>query len=122
MNIIGIIITLICYKEIYNKFLDDDIKKKRSYIRKNVLAWLKKPHLGMVNIFTAGDKHFYRFLEKIKKQNEIDLNIWSYNPFEITHFKHGFLNIKPNFFNKQTYNQGVLSQLEYHFKRLKVMI
>ena len=105
-----------------NIIVADNIKKKRSYIRKNVLAWLKKPHLGMVNIFTAGDKHFYRFLEKIKKQNEIDLNIWSYNPFEITHFKHGFLNIKPNFFNKQTYNQGVLSQLEYHFKRLKVMI
>lgn len=105
-----------------NIIVADNIEKKRSYIRKNVIAWLKKPHLGMVNLFTAGDKHFYRFLEKVKKQNEIDLNIWSYNPFEITHFKHGFLNIKPNFFNKRTYNQGMLSQLEYHFKRLKVMM
>jgi glucosamine--fructose-6-phosphate aminotransferase (isomerizing) len=105
-----------------NIIVADDIEKKRSYIRKNVIAWLKKPHLGMVNLFTAGDKHFYRFLEKVKKQNDIDLNIWSYNPFEITHFKHGFLNIKPNFFNKRTYNQGMLSQLEYHFKRLKVMM
>jgi hypothetical protein len=40
------------------------IEKKRNYIKKNVLAWLEKPTLGMVNIFTAGDKHFYRFLEK----------------------------------------------------------
>ena len=104
-----------------NIIVADDIAKKRSHIRKNVLAWLKKPHLGMVNIFTAGDKHFYRFLEKIKKQNEVDLNIWSYNPFELTHFKHGFLNIKPNFFNKKTYNQGIFSQLEYHYQRLKVM-
>jgi len=105
-----------------NIIVADKIERKRSYIKKNVLAWLKKPHLGMVNIFTAGDKHFYRFLKKIKKQNEINLNIWSYNPFEITHFKHGFLNIKPNFFNNRTYNQGILSQLEYHFKRLKVMM
>ena len=105
-----------------NIIVADNIEIKRSYIRKNVLAWLKKPHLGMVNIFTAGDKHFYRFLEKIKKQNNISLNIWSYNPFEITHFKHGFLNIKPNFLNKKTYNQGILSQFEYHFKRLKVMM
>ena len=105
-----------------NIIFADNIEKKRSYIRKNVLAWLKKPHLGMVNIFNAGDKHFYRFLEKIKRQNLIDLNIWSYNPFEITHFKHGFLNIKPNFFNKKTYNSGLLNQLEYHFKRLKVMM
>ena len=105
-----------------NIIIADNIEKKRSYIRKNVIAWLKKPHLGMVNLFTAGDKHFYRFLEKVKCQNEIDLNIWSYNPFEITHFKHGFLNVKPNFYNKKTYNQGLLGQLEYQFKRLKVMM
>lgn len=104
-----------------NIIIADNIEKKRSYIRKNVLAWLKKPHMGMINIFTAGDKHFYRFLEKVKTQNEIDLNIWSYNPFEITHFKHGFLNVKPNFLNKKTYNQGLASQLEYQLKRLKVM-
>lgn len=106
---------------IENIIVADNIEKKRSNIKKNVVAWLKKPHLGMVNLFTAGDKHFYRFLEKIKFQNEIDLNIWSYNPFEITHFKHGFLNIKPNFHNKKTYNHGFLSQLEYHSKRLGVM-
>ena len=105
-----------------NIIVADDIEKKRSYIKKNVIAWLKKPNLGMVNLFTAGDKHFYRFLEKIKKQNEIKLNIWSYNPFEITHFKHGFLNIKPNFLNKKTYNYGILSQLEYQSKRLKLML
>ncbi|MDC0350828.1 hypothetical protein OAM73_03195 [Candidatus Pelagibacter sp.] len=104
-----------------NIIIADNIEKKRSYIRKNVVAWLKKPHLGMVNIFTAGDKHFYRFLEKVKTQNEIDLNIWSYNPFEITHFKHGFLNVKPNFLNKKTYNQGLINQLEYQLKRFKAM-
>ena len=105
-----------------NIIIADNIEKKRSNIKKNVLAWLKKPHLGMVNLFTAGDKHFYRFLEKVKFQNDIKLNIWSYNPFEITHFKHGFLNVPPNFYNKKTYNQGMLGQLDYQFKRLKVMM
>ena len=104
-----------------NIIVADNIEKKRSNVKKNVLAWLKKPHLGMVNLFNAGDKHFYRFLEKIKFQNNVNLNIWSYSPFEITHFKHGFLDIKPNFLNKKTYNAGLLSQLEYHVKRLKVM-
>lgn len=104
-----------------NIIIADDLNKKRRNIKKNVVAWLKKPHLGMVNLFTAGDKHFYRFLDKVKKQNQIDLNIWSYNPFEITHFKHGYLDIKPNFKNKKTYNQGLITQLEYQFKRLKIM-
>ena len=105
-----------------NIIFADNIEKKRSYIKKNVIAWLKKPHLGMVNLFTAGDKHFYRYLDKIKKQNKIRLNIWSYNPFELTHFKHGFLGIEPDFNNKKTYNQGILNQLKYHYKRLKVMM
>lgn len=116
-------ISKMCSKlNVENIIYADNLEKKRANIKKNVVAWLKKPHLGMVNLFTAGDKHFYRYLEKIKKQNSIDLNIWSYNPFEITHFKHGFLDIKPNFSNKRTYNQGVLSQIQYHFKRLKVML
>lgn len=116
-------ISRMCYKlNIENIIVADNIELKRSNINKNVSAWLKKPHLGMVNIFTAGDKHFYRFLEKIKKQNQIDLNIWSYNPFEITHFKHGFLGVKPNFYNKRVYNQGLIGQLEYQLKRLKVML
>jgi hypothetical protein len=106
---------------IENIIIADNIEKKRSNIKKNVLAWLRKPHLGMVNLFTAGDKHFYRYLEKIKLQNKINLNIWSYNPYETTHFKHGFLNIKPNFSNKRTYNFGLISQLEYQIKRLQVM-
>lgn len=115
-------ISKMCSKlKIENIVVADNIEKKRANVKKNILAWLKKPHLGMVNLFTAGDKHFYRFLDLIKYQNNTDLNIWSYNPFEITHFKHGFLNIKPNFNNKKTYNQGILNQLEYQLKRFKVM-
>ena len=31
-----------------------DINQKRRYIRKNVSAWLKQPHLGLVPLFMAG--------------------------------------------------------------------
>ena len=35
-----------------------DIKQKRRNVRKNVEAWLKRPELGMVPLFMAGDKQF----------------------------------------------------------------
>ena len=41
-----------------NIIVADDIEKKRRNIKKNLTAWLKSPHLGMVSILTAGDKHF----------------------------------------------------------------
>ena len=41
-----------------NIIVADDISLKRRNINKNINAWLKSPHLGMVSIFTAGDKHF----------------------------------------------------------------
>ena len=41
-----------------NIIIAADIRKKRQNIKKNLIAWLKKPHLGMVSLLTAGDKHF----------------------------------------------------------------
>lgn len=35
-----------------------DISKKRKNIARNLKAWLRSPHLGMISILTAGDKHF----------------------------------------------------------------
>jgi hypothetical protein len=42
-----------------------DIEKKRRFIRKNLQAWLKSPHLGMISILTAGDKHFFKYVESV---------------------------------------------------------
>ena len=53
-------------------------------------AWLKNPHLGMISLFTAGDKHFFKYVEHVKKETKIKLHIWGDSPFEITHFKAGF--------------------------------
>lgn len=98
-----------------------DISQKRRNIKMNLSAWLKSPHLGMMAMLTAGDKHFFRFVENIKKQTGINLNIWGVNPLEATHFKAGFLGIKPDFEENMVYSNGVMGQLRYHFKRFKAM-
>ncbi len=74
-----------------------DIHKKREYIRKNVMAWLSSPSLGMVPLFMAGDKHFFRYTQMTKERTGIDLNIWGINRLENTDFKSGFAGVKPNF-------------------------
>ena len=98
-----------------------DISKKRRNIKMNLEAWLKSPHLGMMAMLTAGDKHFFRYVEHIKKQTGINLNLWGVNPLEVTHFKTGFLDIEPDFFNEKVYSHGWMKQFYYHKKRFKAM-
>ena len=76
----------------------------------------------MVNLFTAGDKHFYKYIERVKKQNNIKLNLWGYSPFEVTHFKSGFLGYPPDFELDRVYSYGILKQLKYQYLRLKEVI
>lgn len=98
-----------------------DIEKKRRNIAHNFKAWLKNPDLGMLNILTAGDKHFFKYVDKVKAQTGIDLNIWGVNPLEVTHFKAGFLDIEPDFEVSKVYSNGALNQIRYQAKRLKAM-
>ncbi|MCR3905727.1 MAG: glucosamine 6-phosphate synthetase [Tenericutes bacterium] len=98
-----------------------DISKKRRNIRKNLVAWLKKPHLGMVSILTAGDKHFFKYVETVKQQTGINLNLWGTNPLETTHFKAGFLGVKPSFEETSVYTTGIRKQMRYQRLRLKQM-
>lgn len=105
-----------------NIIVADDITKKREYIAKNLRAWLKSPHLGMISILTAGDKHFFRHIETIKKQTGISLNLWGINPLEVTHFKAGFLGVPPDFEEKRVYSHGVMKQLRYQGLRLGAML
>lgn len=105
-----------------NIIVADDITRKREYIAKNLRAWLKSPHLGMVSILTAGDKHFFRHVETIKEQTGISLNLWGINPLEVTHFKAGFLGVPPDFEEKRVYSHGAMKQLRYQYLRLKAML
>lgn len=99
-----------------------DISLKRKNIRMNLEAWLRSPNLGMMAMLTAGDKHFFRHVEDVKKQTGINLNLWGVNPLEVTHFKTGFLGIKPDFEEERVYSHGIMKQLRYHAKRFRAMI
>jgi len=99
-----------------------DISKKRRNIAMNLKAWLKAPHLGMVSMLTAGDKHFFRHVETVKKQTGIHLDLWGINPLEVTHFKAGFLGVKPDFAEKRVYRHGAAKQLHYQRLRLQAML
>lgn len=105
-----------------NIIVADDISKKRRNIALNLKAWLKSPHLGMISILTAGDKHFFRHVETIKKQTGISLNLWGVNPLEVTHFKAGFLGVPPDFEEKRVYISGMSKQLRYQRLRLLAML
>lgn len=105
-----------------NIIIAADISKKRRNIRMNLEAWLKSPHLGMMAMLTAGDKHFFRYAEEVKKQTGVQLNLWGINPLEVTHFKTGFLGIKPDFEEDRVYSNGVMKQLRYHLRRFRAMM
>jgi glucosamine--fructose-6-phosphate aminotransferase (isomerizing) len=105
-----------------NIIIADDISKKRRNIALNLKAWLKSPHLGMISILTAGDKHFFRHVETVKKQTGLKLNLWGVNPLEVTHFKAGFLGMAPDFEEKKVYSNGAMKQLNYQSKRFRAML
>lgn len=99
-----------------------DISRKRKNIALNLNAWLRSPDLGMVSIFTAGDKHFFRHVETVKRQTGVRLNLWGINPLEVTHFKAGFLGVRPDFAEKRVYMHGASKQLHYQWLRLQAML
>lgn len=89
-----------------------DIKRKREYIRKNVLAWLRKPDLGMIPLFMAGDKQYFYFANKLRKQMGIDLVIYSENALEQTDFKYGFCGVAPKTERGHLYNIGIMKKVK----------
>jgi glutamine---fructose-6-phosphate transaminase (isomerizing) len=89
-----------------------DIHWKRANIRKNVKAWLKKPELGMIPLFMAGDKFFFYYADKVKKQTDIKLNIWGINHLENTDFKTGFGGLAPQFDKDKIYSLSFKNQLK----------
>ncbi|MBL8289497.1 MAG: hypothetical protein JNL85_16065, partial [Rubrivivax sp.] len=86
---------------IQNILVSADIASKRDNIRLNVSAWLKKPDLGLVPLFMAGDKHFFRVVNQLKRQTGIALDLWCANPLENTDFKSGFCGVPPDFGKKR---------------------
>lgn len=75
--------------------LSADIAQKRRYIRMNIAAWLKRPSLGIIPLFMAGDKQYFYFAHTLRKQTGVDLLFYGANPLEESYFKEGFCGIPP---------------------------
>jgi asparagine synthetase B (glutamine-hydrolysing) len=71
-----------------------DITAKRRYVRKNIEAWLKKPELGMVTLFMAGDKEFYAHARQLRKETGIKLVVFcTGNLIEEARYKTGLMGV-----------------------------
>lgn len=88
-----------------------DIRLKRKNIKLNIEAWLKKPHLGMVPLFMAGDKYFFYYCNKLLQENDLQVSIWGSNPLENTDFKSGFTGVKPAFDKKRIDDLNLLNKI-----------
>lgn len=73
-----------------------DIRRKRAHIRRNVASWLRRPRLGMVPLFMAGDKAYFRVARKLRRQVGVELVILGENMLERTDFKTGFAGVPPS--------------------------
>ena len=105
-----------------NILVSADIAWKRENIRKNILAWLEKPHLGMVPLFMAGDKFFFYYTDQVKRQTGIRLNIWGINPLENTEFKVGFLGVPPDHHKKRIYSLSLKRQARLFLGMGKIIL
>jgi hypothetical protein len=88
-----------------------DIRKKLDNIRKNVTAWLKKPDLGTVPLFMAGDKQFFYYAALLKRQMNLGLIFFNMNPLERTDFKVGFCGIDENYEKQKHYDLTFVNKL-----------
>ena len=93
-------ISRICGKlGIENILVSADITRKREFIRKNVAAWLKRPRLGMIPLFMAGDKQYFYYAQQVRRQNSVDIIFLCENMLEREDFKTGFAGVPP-FYDK----------------------
>jgi glutamine---fructose-6-phosphate transaminase (isomerizing) len=70
-----------------------DIRWKRENIRKNVLAWMRRPSLGTVPLFMAGDKQWFYYANLLQQQTRVSVQFQCINPLERTDFKTGFCGV-----------------------------
>ena len=85
-------------------WISADILKKRNHIKKNLMAWLEKPHPGLIPILMAGDKVWQSKLNESKENTESDFIVQFECPYEETFFKYGFAKVKPSFKKEETYS------------------
>lgn len=96
-----------------------DILGKRRNIRLNIEAWLRRPELGMIPLFMAGDKQFFHYATQVSRQTRIPLVIFcGGNNLEVTRFKTGFCGVQDRSTNSMVGLDltGKLKLLAYYAK------
>ncbi len=88
-----------------------DLAQKRRNIRLNVTAWLRKPDLGTIPLFMAGDKQYFYYANKLRQQIGCKLVVLCENMLETTGFKSGYCGIRPNFGAEHTYSLSLFNKL-----------
>ncbi|TWT44567.1 glucosamine--fructose-6-phosphate aminotransferase [Phycisphaerae bacterium RAS1] len=88
-----------------------DIAYKRGNIRRNVNAWLKRPDLGTIPLFMAGDKQYFWYANELRKQTGIDLVVLCENRLETTGFKTGYCGIRPKKGGKHIYSLSLAGKV-----------
>jgi hypothetical protein len=73
-----------------------DVRAKRRHVRQNLNAWLHRPDLGMIPLFSAGDKQFYHYGRQLLKETGIRLTFFCADDMERTEFKTGFCGVREN--------------------------
>ena len=102
-----------------------DIEAKRRYVRQNIFAWLKDPHLGMLPIVQAGDKGFMDLGRTLLKDLNLDFSVQATGyQIEQREFFVGFTGIKQNLKNNQRLSSYTLATklklfLWYSYRTLK---
>ncbi|HKO91423.1 MAG TPA: hypothetical protein VJU61_09745, partial [Polyangiaceae bacterium] len=76
-----------------NILISADLQEKRNNVRRNIEAWLRRPRLGMIPLFMAGDKQFFYHGNRLAKQTGLGLVFFFPNRLERTHFKSGFCGV-----------------------------
>lgn len=94
------------------------IDERRSHVRSNLFAWLKRPHLGMIPMLQAGDKGFYEYGRKLSKELNLDLVVHCTGyQLEQREFFLGFLGVNERLKNNPTLSDySLLNKFNMFFR------
>ena len=97
-----------------------DIPTKRRHIRRNVEAWLHKPDMGMIPLFMAGDKQYFKYPLSVAQEMGLDLVVYGDgSEFERTDFKAGLAGVSQSGQRIYSYNFSNKIRLAfYYFSRV----
>lgn len=91
-----------------------DITTKRENIRKNVEAWLKKPDLGLIPLFMAGDKQYFHHAEQLQRRTGVAFQVWGNNRLERSDFKTGFCGFdRAGYRDNSIFHMGAWQNVRY---------